>query len=416
MAETEPEPLVLNLGQRLAEFFWSLPSFRDGHIGCKRETVTWEIRIFFIVALALAYAWIGYPLLLWVFRIFKRRTINASGNPTFSIVIAVHNEETQIGAKIEDCLAQRYGSEAVEIIVASDGSTDATDRIVQEWAARNGRIRLLKTQGRAGKSGAQNLAVEQARGEILLFTDAESRMRPDLLQRIAANFGDAGVGLVAPVVQFGRFEGAVSQGQGAYWGFEVCLRQMESDLGILATASGSAFALRRNLFRTIPVQFGDDCVVPIDVRLQGFTIVQDPHALVSDEMPHSVEDELRGRIRMTARNWSGIFSRPAMLNPWRFPGTAWGLVSHKLLRWMTPFFLTAAFVANGLLAGRAIWFTLLLLLQIGFYAAAAVGWRRSRRQHCEAVFGYPFAFCLANLGFLLGIVRSVRGQTVIAYK
>src|SRR5205807_9989955 len=108
----------------------------------------------------------------------------------------------------------------------------------------------------------------------------------------------------------------------AYWRFEILLRQLESDLGILATASGQAFALRRELFRAIPVQFGDDCIVPLDVRLQGFRIVQDPEAIVWNQMPHSVDGEIRTRVRMTARNWSGILSRPALLNPFRFPATA----------------------------------------------------------------------------------------------
>jgi hypothetical protein len=169
------------------------------------------------------------------------------------------------------------------------------------------------------------------------------------------------------------------------------------------------------LFRPIPLRFGDDCIVPLDVRLQGFKILQDPDALVSDEMPHSVEGELRARIRMTTRNWSGTLSRPGSLNPLHFCGTAWGLISHKFLRWLTPFSLAIALLTNGLLVAGPKW-ALLLLIQVLFYAAAVIGWRRSRWQPCERIFGYPFAFCLANLGFLLGVVRSLRGQAVIAYK
>jgi cellulose synthase/poly-beta-1,6-N-acetylglucosamine synthase-like glycosyltransferase len=365
--------------------------------------------------LALGYTWAGYPALLGILRKRStRRAVRGSGNLSFSIIVAVHNEEAQIAAKLEDCLASRYPEDAIEIIVTSDGSTDGTEQIVRDWAGRNTRIRLLRTEGRAGKSGAQNLAASGARGEILLFTDAGTRTQPDLLERVSADFGDPEVGLVAPVAQFGSFDSAVSRSQGAYWRLEVFLRQMESDLGILATASGSAFAIRRSLFRPIPVQFGDDCIVPLDVRLQGFKILQDPGAVVSDEMPHSVKNELRTRIRMTARNWGGMLSRPGLLNPLRFPGTAWGLISHKLLRWMTPFFLALAFLVNGLLAVQGEW-RWLWLLQICFYSAAVVGWRRSPVRGWERVFGYPFAFCLANLGFFLGVMRSFRGQ-IVAYK
>jgi len=377
-----------------------------------------ELMVFLAAISLLAYTWAGYPLALWILSMLSRRRASSSRQqPTVSVIIAVYNEEAQIATKLEDCVALQYPAELLEIIVASDGSTDATESIVDQWAARDRRFRLVRTEGRKGKSGAQNLAAAEASGEILLFTDADTRTSPDLLKRIAADFTDPQIGIVAPVMRLRASDGTVSRSQGAYWRFEVWVRQMESDLGILATASGSAFAIRRQLFRPIPVQFGDDCVTPLDVRIQGFKILQDEKATVSDLMPDSVTGELRTRIRMTTRNWSGILSRPACLNPLRFPGTAWGLVSHKLLRWMTPLFLAAALVANAVLAIRPEWrLLLLLLLQGSFYAAAALGWKRSRQQPCGRIFGYPFAFCLANLGFLLGLLRALRGRAVIAYK
>jgi cellulose synthase/poly-beta-1,6-N-acetylglucosamine synthase-like glycosyltransferase len=335
--------------------------------------------------------------------------------PAFSIIVAAYNEEAHIAAKLEDCLALEYPADRVEILVASDGSTDRTEGIVQEFARRDARIRLVKSVGRAGKSGVQNLAVAEARGEILLFTDTETTTRATLLRQIGEDFADSRVGMVAPTVQFGRIDDAVSKGQGAYWHFELVLRQLESDLGILATASGSAFAMRRTLFRPIPPQYGDDCVLPLDVRLQGYRVLQDPRLVIFDEMPSTVDGELRARVRMTARNWTGILSRPGLLNLSRYPGTAWGLVSHKFLRWMTPFFLAAMFVMSCFLAARGR-MALLFVLQSCFYLAAVVGWRQSRQRSCARIFGYPFAFCLANLGFFLGLVRCLRGQRVVAYK
>jgi hypothetical protein len=131
-------------------------------------------------------------------------------------------------------------------------------------------------------------------------------------------------------------------------------------------------------------------------------------------MPHSIEGELRTRIRMTARNWTGTLARPSLLNPLRFPLTALGLVSHKLLRWLTPFFMAAIFLSNTFLAiqGR---FILLWWLQAGFYFSALVGWLLTRRQRSAWVFGYPFSFCLANVGFLLGMVKAFRNQKIVAY-
>jgi cellulose synthase/poly-beta-1,6-N-acetylglucosamine synthase-like glycosyltransferase len=372
--------------------------------------------VFVVAFLLLLYTWLGYPAILWMLRwMFGKAPRRERCEPAFSIIVAAYNEEAQMTAKLEDCLALEYPADRLEILVASDGSTDRTEEIVQEFAQRDSRIRLVKSAGRAGKSGVQNLAVEQARGEILLFTDAETRTRATLLQQIGEDFANPRVGMVAPTVYFGRVDGAVSKGQGAYWRFELFLRQLESDLGILATASGSAFAMRRTLFRPIPPQYGDDCVLPLDVRFQGYAVLQDAGIIVSDEMPSTIDGELRARVRMTARNWTGILSRPSLLNFLRYPGTAWGLVSHKFLRWMTPFFLAAIFLLNCFLAVRGRMVPL-VVLQSCFYLAALVGWRRSRHRPCARIFGYPFAFCLANLGFFLGLVRCLRGERVVAYK
>jgi len=370
-----------------------------------------------VILVALTYTWAGYPALLWMLRLrFAIRPLREKRDLTVSLIVAVYNEEAQVAGKLENCLALEYPRDRLEILVASDGSTDSTESIVEDFAQQDGRIHLLRSGGRMGKSGIQNLAVAQAQGEILLFTDAETRMPANFLELVVEDFADPQVGLVAPTVHFGKFGDAISQGQGAYWRFELSLRQMESDLGILATASGAAMAVRRALYRPIPPEYGDDCVIPLDVRLQGYRVTQDPRIVVSDEMPHTIEGEVRARVRMTARNWGGMLSRPGVLNPLRFPATAWGLVSHKLLRWLTPFFLAALFLINGalVLPGQMRPF---FLLQCCFYVAALVGWRRSLRQPCkQRIFAYPFAFCLANLGFLLGLVRYARAQTVTAYK
>lgn len=364
-----------------------------------------------IAAAAVFYTWVGYPFVLWMFACFSTKT---AGNlhpetPSVSIIIAAHNEAAQIATKLDDCVALDYGRGQLEILVVSDGSTDATDDIVQLYAECDPRIRLLRTQVRTGKSQAQNLAVQNAVGKILLFSDAGTRMRRDSLRHMVSRFVDARVGMVAPLVYFGQHATVISQGQSAYWRFESSLRQMESDLGILATASGAAFAMRRELFRGIETHYGDDCVLPLDVCLEGFRIVQEPQAQVYDDMPHTIAGELRTRIRMTARSCAGTLSRWRLFDPARFPAIAWGLISHKILRWMTPFFLFAAFAANACLLDRRPFLTL-FVLQCWFYLAALAGWRLSMRCSAGRILGYPFAFCLANLGFLLGTLRCIAGR------
>ena len=371
----------------------------------------------FIVVFLLAYAWLGYAAVLWTLRrCFGRigAPYPAGMKPFVSIIVPVHNEQDRIAAKLRNCLELDYPPDRLEILVASDGSTDRTEAVVETLAAVDTRIWLLRAAGRMGKSAAQNLAAQSARGDILFLTDTEARAQPDVLQFIVSNFADAKVGLVTAAVHLTEPADAIAKGQGLYWRYELFLRQAESDLGTLATSSGQALAIRRELFVPMEECYGDDCVLPLDVRLQGYRVVQDRRAVVFDGFPHSLQGELRARTRMVSRNWTGTLSRPEILNPWRFPGTAWGLVSHKFLRWLTPFLLVVLLWASAMasLSGR---YVSLLFLQAVFYAAAMAGWLRIRAGRQTRMFALPFAFCLANWGFLLGTLRALRGERIVTY-
>lgn len=366
---------------------------------------------------AVIYVWVVYPILVAILASLVRRKhgpANEVDSPFVSIIVPVHNEEQKIASKLRDCLDLLYPHDRFEIIVASDGSTDKTEEIVHRFAAENPRIHWLPSEIRVGKSGVQNLAAQHGRGDLLFFTDANTAMPPGVLRTMVESMADPQVGLSTATVLFGHPEDAVEKGQGFYWRYELFLRSAESDLGILATGSGQALLVRRGLFRPLPPCYGDDCIMPLDVRAQGYRVIQERDATVFDAMPHSIEGELRARIRMTARNWTGTLSRPAVLNPVRFPLTSVGLVSHKLLRWLTPFFLAVIFVSSSLLAVsgrlRPLWW-----LQLAFYVSALVGWQLIRKQRPAWVFGYSFSFCLANVGFLLGMVKAFRNQKIVAY-
>jgi cellulose synthase/poly-beta-1,6-N-acetylglucosamine synthase-like glycosyltransferase len=363
------------------------------------------------------YAWVGYPLFIFILAsLFSRKSIRSDqeNSPFVSIIVPVHNEQQKIGGKLGDCLELLYPHDRLEIIVVSDGSTDGTEEIVRRFIARDSRIKWIHSHSRVGKSGAQNLAAAHARGDVLFFSDANTAMTPGVLRTMINVLADPTVGLVTGTVHFGHPEDAVEKGQGFYWRYELFLRTAESDLGILATGSGQALMVRRELFRPLPACYGDDCVMPLDVRLQGYKVIHERDATVFDSMPHSIQGELRARIRMTARNWAGTLSRPEILNPLRFPMTALGLVSHKLLRWLTPFFLAVVLASNALLAleGRGV---ILWWVQVGFYLSGLVGWELTRKQRPAWVFGYSFSFCLANLGFLLGMIKAFRNQKIVAY-
>jgi cellulose synthase/poly-beta-1,6-N-acetylglucosamine synthase-like glycosyltransferase len=363
------------------------------------------------------YTWILYPVLLSILNLWCPQvtdTARFEKLPFVSIIIAAHNEQETIAGKLQNCLELAYQHDRLEIIVASDGSTDRTSEIVHSFAGCDSRICWIESDRRVGKSGVQNLAAARARGEVFLFTDARTGMPPGVLRTMTDDLADPRIGLVTATVFFGDPENAIEKGQGFYWRYELFLRTAESDLGILATGSGQALLIRRDLFRPLPTCYGDDCIMPLDVRLQGYRVVQDRKAIVYDTMPHSIEGELRARIRMTARNWTGTLSRPALLDPLRFPLTAIGLVSHKLLRWLTPFFLATVLISSALTAVQGE-YSVLWWVQVGFYLSALIGWRLAGKQRPAWVFSYPFSFCLANVGFLLGIVKALRNQKIVAY-
>lgn len=377
-----------------------------------------SINLLFVGAVLICYTWLVYPCLVWFLSRLFPRSIgipeSSSARASVSIILPVHNEERCLAAKLQNCLELEYPGELLEVLVVSDHSTDNTERIVEEFSMRDPRVRLIRTEGRAGKSRAQNLAAEHAIGEILFLTDAGTLVRHDTLRQLTSHFVDRQIGLVTATLFLSEPANAIARGQGLYWRYELFLRQAESDLGVLATASGAAFTIRRSAFRPMAAFYGDDCILPLDVRLQGLRVLHDPNAVVFDSMPHTIEGELRARVRMTARNWTGTLSRTRLLNPFRYPMTSWALISHKLLRWLTPFLLVSIFLANTLLVLRGE-FVIFWLVQVIFYFAAVVGWIRLRKRERAGIFAHPFSFCLANLGFLLGMIQAFRSRRIVAY-
>src|SRR5438477_1517068 len=204
-----------------------------------------EILFWCSVALAV-YAYLGYPCALLLLCVARNRRVRpGGGTPRVSLIIAARNEEARIREKIENSLAQDYPASALEIMVASDCSTDRTDAIADSYAPR---VRLVRTPQRRGKEAAQKLAVEAASGEILVFSDAATALAPDGISRIARNFGDPTVGCVSSVDRFVDADGRIS-GEGAYVRYEMWLRALETRANSLVGLSGSFFAARREVCR-----------------------------------------------------------------------------------------------------------------------------------------------------------------------
>jgi glycosyltransferase involved in cell wall biosynthesis len=372
--------------------------------------------------------WAVLALLVYVYRVYewllraasalgpKARSLPASERaaPRLTVLITVHNEVGRIEQRIANVFACAYPRDRLEVLVASDGSDDGTDRLVTELAAAHP-VRLFASGGRFGKTETQNRALEEARGEIIVFTDAVTEFAPDFLVEIVRPLDDPAVGMTTGRIELMDATGVVARSQGSYWSFEMRVRDLESRLGILAVASGQAMAVRKALIRPMDPAIGEDCIVPLDVALQGSRIVHCRTAVARDVFEAEPAKELSTRIRMTLRNWQGTWSRRRLLDPLRHPGYALALWSHKILRWLSPFYMLAATVCLAALAREPLYLGLAALAALGYFGAA-VGWLGGLRGMRIPVATQLYSFVLANVGFAIGVTRALLGHEISVYR
>jgi cellulose synthase/poly-beta-1,6-N-acetylglucosamine synthase-like glycosyltransferase len=327
-------------------------------------------------------------------------------------VFCAHNEAAVLPEKITNCQALDYPANLLEFCVGSDGSTDGTNALLQSWA-RDPRVRLTLSAERVGKTALLNRMVPTATGDIVLFSDASTLFVPDAVSRHVAHYAEPTVGCVGGDLRFvNTAHSAVSGAHGAYWRYERHLRRCESLLGILAYVAGANYSMRRPLWRTVPPHFADDCNSPLNVIEQGYQVVYEPQAVACEVAAESGAGLMRRRVRMVTRDLEATLSRPALLNPCKFPGIAWSLWSHKLLRWLGAPLLMLLFVANLFLLDRPLGLGL-FGLQVAFYLLGLVGYILRDTVHSRWL-SLPLYFCLSNLATLVGwsnVLRRRRAAT-----
>ena len=308
------------------------------------------IAIVFFLSLSLVfYIYVGYPLLAAALGTLLNRTVRKGPcEPGVTILIAAYNEAAGIAATIENKLALDYPQDKLEIIVISDGSTDGTDAIVGAFAER--RVRLLRQEPRAGKTSALNMAVPQAQGEIIVFSDANSIYAPDALRRLLVNFADGDVGYVTGRMIYANPDGTPNgDGCSAYMKYENALRAIETRLGSVIGVDGGIDAVRRSLYRPMNADQLPDFVLPLKVVEQGYRVVYEPEALLCESSLKESGDEYRMRVRVSLRAFWALLDMRQLLGPGINPLFAWQLWSHKLLRYLCFVFLLLAYVSNSML-------------------------------------------------------------------
>jgi cellulose synthase/poly-beta-1,6-N-acetylglucosamine synthase-like glycosyltransferase len=366
--------------------------------------------LFWTSAAALLYTYVGYPLLVLLVSLLRPRPVRrAPYEPFVSVIITAYNEERDIRQKLENTLALRYAPEKLEVIVASDCSTDATDEIVREFAGRG--VRLHRQAERLGKTAAQNAAVLVARGQVILFSDATTLYRPDVLEVMLPSFADESVGCVAGrLVYVDPAQSGVGQGARSYWGYETFLKRHESRACSLIGASGCLYAVRRSAYVPLYHEACSDFVIATVMVEQGLRAVYEPGAVCTEETNKQAAKELRMRVRVITQTFTDLWQHRAMLSPLRSGFYAVELLSHKILRYMVPLFLIIIFVASLALAPRSLFYAAVIAAQACFYAAALLSWALERAGVRLPLLALPQYFVLANLAALLAFYQFLRGE------
>lgn len=380
--------------------------------------------IFWAALFVILYTYLLFPALVFLRgRLLPRPHREADCEPPVSILIAARNEAGNIPAKMQNLLNLDYPASKLEVIVASDGSSDETNALVQGYAGRG--VRLLALP-RVGKAEALNAAVAAAGGEILVFSDANSLLIPGALRALLRPLADPSVGGVAGN-QCYLPRGSTSlahDGERSYWNYDRELKQLESRAGNVISATGSLYAVRRSLFLPVPEGVTDDFVTSTAVILQGSRLVFAPGAVTYEPMAPSSRLEFRRKLRISTRGLQAVLARRALLNPFRYGFYAVQLFSHKVLRRLVAFPLLVLLLATPLLWNAGLLYRLALLAQAGFYGLALLGlalqhprlkqlrtpWKLSK------AFTLPFYFCMVNVASLLAALNVLSGRRIAQWE
>lgn len=357
-----------------------------------------------------AYTYAGFPLLLGLRAWLRPRPWRAAdATPAVSLVICAHNEAATIAAKLENALALDYPRERVEILLASDGSNDATESIAQGFASLG--VRLLALT-RRGKIPTLNDAVAEATGEILVFSDANSMYGRDALRVLVRPFADPRVGGVAGDQRYlGKRGREGSDGERAYWDLDRQLKRWESVAGSVTSATGAIYAIRRTLFRPVVPGVTDDFFVSTNVVGAGWRLVFAPEAVAFEPVAASSGAEFQRKVRVATRGLRGVWVMRELLNPFRHGFYALQLFSHKVLRRLVAIPLLAILLVTPLLWNAGPVYRAALLGQLVLYGAAALG-RLAPRLGRAKPFAIPLYFCLVNLAALRGAWNVLAGTRI----
>ena len=370
-----------------------------------------EQLIFWTCVGLLAYVYVGYPLLVYmVSLLFPKPVHRADIEPFVTVLITAYNEEAAIREKIENTLKIDYPADKLEILVASDGSTDGTDLIVKELAHLG--VKLFRQEGRVGKTATQNNAVEQATGEIILFSDATTQYSEDVFRTLLPSFADETVGCVAGrLVYIDNDRTDIGKGARSYWNYETFLKTAESRACSLIGASGCLYAVRKSAYEPMYPEACSDFLICTSIYRKGLRSVFAPDAVCFENTNQRSDEEMRMRIRVISQTFTDLWRNRDMLNPFKSGFFAVELVSHKVLRYAVPVILLVFWATSIVMSPWSTFYATALAAQALFYSLAFAGWLLERAGKRLSLLAMPLYFVLANLASVVAFYKFLRGET-----
>lgn len=362
------------------------------------------IYLFFTMFFLILYVYIGYPLLLLLVVSLVRKKGNKQLHvPSVSLIIAAYNEASVIKKKLENALALDYPSDKLEILVFSDGSTDGTDTIVKKYADKG--VKLFRYEGRRGKTYCQNQTVQQATGNVLVFSDANSMYDKDAIKELVANFYDPAVGVVCGELQYIHNH---KSREGIYWKIEKWLKKKESQISSCLGANGAIYAVRNELYEQLPDDILSDFIEPMTVIKKGYRVIYEEKAICTEEVGE-MKDEFRRKRRIILRAFQSLYYVRELLNPISYGFFAIQFWSHKMLRWLVPVWIIGLFISNIFLLNLAV-FKTFFVLHLLFYVLAIFG---KRNKH--ALFSIPYYFSIINAASLFALFDFIKRKRKITW-
>ena len=372
--------------------------------------------IFWASLCGLTYIYIGYPTLIIVLgRLYPRKVNKGSVDEPLSVIISVCNEEANIVRKLHSVFSSSISDSILDVIIASDGSTDNTVKLAEEYPDK--RVRVLHFDERRGKPAVLNDVIPETAAELIVLTDARQEWATEALEELVSNFADQSVGIVSGELMFrdSSTDSTASQGVGFYWKYEKVIRKNESRFRSVPGATGAFYALRKCLFHSIPEStLLDDVAIPMQAIQTGARCIFESNAYAYDRPTQTAGQESIRKRRTIAGVVQLMIHHPTWLLPWKNP--IWfEYISHKVMRLLSPLFMMTLMVSNIILAD-IILYQILLLAHLTFYLSGAIGWFLQKTGHPSKIFGPFLIFLTLNMTTVAALWDAFRGNFQVTWK